>query len=332
VTAYLPHNLAAFSLLVVVLLATLFAGLALTRFCPTNATRCAGWVLVVASTAAAIRLSDPEPAGLRMLALIGVLLWSMKAVVSVESQAAGQPRLSSLRWLAFATSWFGMRPALFAARGPGLPGAFRLFGMGCRRMAVGLTLITLARLTWAEPPSGLSEDGRQILATLFLLPGLCFVLHLGIFNLLAGAWRLGGIDCRPLFRSPLRSRSLTEFWGRRWNLGFSEMTALAVYRPVACRLGKGTALFAAFLFSGLVHELAISVPVRAGYGLPMLYFTLHGILMLLERWLERIGRPIQSLGWPAHLWTLGWLAAPLPILFHPAFLQGIVWPLIGMAS
>jgi len=29
-------------------------------------------------------------------------------------------------------------------------------------------------------------------------------------------------------------------------------------------------------------------------------------------------------------WALFWLIAPLPILFHPPFLRGIVWPLVGL--
>jgi hypothetical protein len=28
--------------------------------------------------------------------------------------------------------------------------------------------------------------------------------------------------------------------------------------------------------------------------------------------------------------VLGWLALPLPILFHRPFLRGVVWPLIGL--
>jgi len=32
----------------------------------------------------------------------------------------------------------------------------------------------------------------------------------------------------------------------------------------------------------------------------------------------------------SHMWTLGWLGLPLPILFHPPFLREVIWPILGM--
>jgi alginate O-acetyltransferase complex protein AlgI len=195
--------------------------------------------------------------------------------------------------------------------------------MGLARSLTGLALVALACLAWVG-------TGSRALGTALLLPGLSLVLHFGLFNLLAGAWRLSGVDCRPLFVAPLRSTSLGEFWGRRWNLAFSQMTALAIYQPLVRRAGRRAALAASFLGSGLLHELAISVPVRAGYGLPMAYFALHGALMMIEGRLARAGRPIDRVPWAGRAWTLGWLVLPLPILFHRPFLAGVAWPLIGM--
>jgi alginate O-acetyltransferase complex protein AlgI len=200
-----------------------------------------------------------------------------------------------------------------------------------KRLALGVALVLLARQVWLRTAAW-SEDGARVAATALLLPGLSLILHFGLFNVAAGAWRLLGVDARPLFRAPLLSTSLAEFWGRRWNLAFSEMTAIGIYRPVAGRLGRGPATGLAFLASGLLHELAISVPVGAGYGLPMCYFLLHGGLTLAERGFERAGRPVSGWGWPRRVWVLGWLALPLPILFHPWFLRGVIWPLIGMTD
>ncbi len=86
----------------------------------------------------------------------------------------------------------------------------------------------------------------------------------------------------------------------------------------------------AFVASGLLHELAISLPVRAGFGLPLLYFVLHGGLTLGEDALGRAKRPTESFGWLSRVWVIGWLLLPLPILFHPWFLRGVAWPIIGI--
>ena len=91
-----------------------------------------------------------------------------------------------------------------------------------------------------------------------------------------------------------------------------------LYRPVAARWGPAWGVMATFAFSGVLHDLLISVPVGAGYGLPTLYFLLHGGLVLAERrW------KIES-----RTWTLLWILVPLPLLFHPAFVSGILRPLL----
>jgi alginate O-acetyltransferase complex protein AlgI len=308
----------------------LLAGLGITRLRSVSAARGCAWTLVLLAAAGIDQLCADEPAGLRMLALIVGTLFAMKAVVSVEAQAAGGPRLPPLRWLGFAALWVGMRPAPFAMRGSPLSEAGRLVREGALRLSAGVGVVILARLFWLHHPATWREDEAVYLAMLLALPGLSLILHFGLLDIHAGLWRFAGVDCRPLFRSPLYSRSLSEFWGRRWNLAFSEMTAVAVYRPLVGRFGREGATAVAFVFSGLLHELAISVPVRAGYGLPMLYFVLHGTLVLMEQRWQQLGRPIERHGFLAHVWTIGWLALPLPILFHPYFLRGIVAPLLGI--
>ena len=331
--AYLPTDPLAAWLILTGWLGTLAAGFGITRLHPAGPARCAAWLLVAASLATALKICEEEPAGVRMVTVCASLLLGMKAVVSVESQAAGQPRLSALRWFAFAALWVGMRPALFAKAGRApLPGAGELIRRGLRRLVLGVVCLLVVQAVWPEPRSGLAGVGALAGATALGLIGLSLSLHFGLFNMLAGLWRLAGMDCRPLFRAPLLARNLTEFWGRRWNLAFSEMTALAVARPLAPCLGPGGAVIAAFLFSGVLHELAISVPVRAGYGGPLVYFALQGALVLVERGLGRAGWPIERLGWLGPVWTLGWLALPLPILFHAPFLSGVVWPILGIRA
>lgn len=71
-----------------------------------------------------------------------------------------------------------------------------------------------------------------------------------------------------------------------------------------------------FLVSGLLHEIAITLPVREGYGGPTLYFLMHGLAVRLER----AGWPL----WWKRLWTMLRIVGPLPLLFPDAFVQDVI--------
>ena len=332
-TGYVAHYPETLAWIAVAFLAELLAGFGITRVPNRKTARVGAWLLVVAAVVGIERLATSEPAGIRMLAIIGALLFGMKVIVSVEEQSAGRKRLGPRNWFLFAIGWPGMRPSTFG----GVPGPPKsrwqeYLKRGGANLAAGVLLFALAWGIAAFPQESMASSTGVWLATFFLLPALSLIMHFGLFNLLAGAWRFAGADCHPLFRDPLQSTSLTEFWGRRWNLAFSEMTTLAVFRPLRGVTGTGIATIAAFLFSGLLHELAISVPVQAGFGLPFLYFVLHAIAMQIEGILSRRGKPIDSSAWIGRLWTLAWLLLPLPILFHLPFLRGCIWPLIGLTD
>jgi hypothetical protein len=96
-------------------------------------------------------------------------------------------------------------------------------------------------------------------------------------------WRFSGVNTYFLFKEPANATSLTEFWSKRWNLAFSEMTSIAILRPLRNKTGGAITLMLAFMFSGLSHELALSVPANSGYGLPLLYFIIQGVLVLIEK-------------------------------------------------
>jgi alginate O-acetyltransferase complex protein AlgI len=309
---------------VALLAAIIVGGFGAARVKPLWLARLCSWALVASGVAGTERWNAQEPAGFRMLAIIGALLYGMKAVVAVEVQAHGARPLTIDRWLGFAALWPGMRPAPFARSSAAhLPEVSRILLGGFVRLLVGLALVLIARLVWVFTAS-------ILMATPPLLVGLSLIVHFGAFDILTATWRWFGVDCQRLFRAPLKSTSLREFWGRRWNLAFSEMTAIAVYQPIVRVAGRRPALVASFLGSGLLHELAISVPVRAGFGLPLAYFTLHGALMIFEARLAKANRSIDRIPWVGWAWTLAWLLVPLAILFHRPFLAGIVWPIIGI--
>lgn len=108
------------------------------------------------------------------------------------------------------------------------------------------------------------------------------------------------------------------------------MTAITIYRPLKTRLGKVAALLASFIFSGFLHELALSLPVNNGYGWPTLYFVIQALALLLENALKKRLSGLFASKLFVHLWVLVWVVAPAPLLFHAAFISEIVWPLAGL--
>jgi hypothetical protein len=324
VAAFRPTNFEIVAVLAAVLLALLVGGYVLTRRATSTWVPRLGWLSLVAGVAGVERMVAGEPPGVRMLALITFALLSLKVIAVASERAKGMPPPSFAAWLAFSSAWLGMQPRLFASYGaPARDGARELLQRGAFNAALGIVLVLLARAVWSATESRLA-------ATAAMLVGSSLCLHFGLGTVLAGVWRLRGVAAEAVFREPLRSESLAEFWSRRWNLGFSEMTATLVYRPLSTRLGRSAALLAGFVWSGLLHEMAISLPVRAGFGLPMLYFLLHGVLVWVERGLSKSGHPLS--GTLGRAWSIFWILSPLPLLFHQPFLAGILWPLIGIPA
>lgn len=149
--------------------------------------------------------------------------------------------------------------------------------------------------------------------------GLVFLLHFGLFHLLSCLWRMLGRDAKPLMNWPVLARSLSEFWGRRWNTAFRDLTHRFLFAPLAARLGPKGAVAVGFLFSGIVHDAVISLPAGGGYGLPTLYFVIQGCGLLLER---RVGS--------SRLFTAAVLLAPAYWLFHPPFVLTVILPFLAV--
>jgi hypothetical protein len=90
-SAYLPTSAAVVASLAALLVLTLATGLGISLMSHGPMARAAAWALVLASVAVAERVSAREPAGFRMLALIGTLLYAMKAVVSMDGMDPRPP-------------------------------------------------------------------------------------------------------------------------------------------------------------------------------------------------------------------------------------------------
>jgi hypothetical protein len=157
------------------------------------------------------------------------------------------------------------------------------------------------------------------------LAGIAFLLHFGLFHLWSLAWRTAGVECRHIMHSPARATSVSDFWGNRWNLAFNDIVYRLVFRKLLRKVGMRWSLTAVFLLSGILHELAISLPARGGYGLPTLYFLLQAVGALAER--TKPGRRLSlGHGLRGWLWTLLVVAGPAYWLFHPVFVRNVIVP------
>jgi alginate O-acetyltransferase complex protein AlgI len=276
------------------------------------------WSLGIITVFVSAGITAEESALYRMIAIVSLQLLSMKAVVIVETYS-GNMGLTFIQWCAFSLGWFGMRPVLFEKL-PSPPLPYISFVItGISRMAIGIVLLYIS--VYIER----NFISLYYASALALLVGLSMILHFGILNLSAASWRLSGVDVKELFRSPYKASSLKEFWGKRWNIAFSEMTSLIIYRPLKNSIGPTPAMLAAFFLSGILHEIAISFPVNAGFGLPLLYFVIHGIVMYAEGEIpfvkKIIGHRILS-----HVWVMLWLILPMPLLFHVQFIKYVLVP------
>jgi alginate O-acetyltransferase complex protein AlgI len=284
--------------------------------------RAAAWAFLVVSGGVAVLATRSETGLVRMTLVCGALFLGMKAVALAEAHLEGRPSPAGSRLLGFLFLWPGMRPWAFAGPARARADGADEVAAGLRNVALGVGTVVAARLVASR------AGGDAPLALALLVVGLGLALHFGVCRVLVGVWRRRGAAVGPLFVAPHRARSLGDFWSRRWNLAFSEMAQIAVQRPLAPRVGRRAATFAGFLASGLLHEAAISVPAGARYGGPLLYFALHGALVLAE---PAIGIGTRAPAVVSRAWTWAWLLAPLPLLFHRPFVEACLVPFLASA-
>jgi alginate O-acetyltransferase complex protein AlgI len=156
------------------------------------------------------------------------------------------------------------------------------------------------------------------------MAGMVLLLHFGLFDIASVIWRLTGVNASPIMNSPIVSTSLGEFWGRRWNSAFNHLVIVLFFRDFARRFGAIRGTLTAFLISGLIHELVISLPAGGGYGLPTGYFLLQGWAVLAQRTIPaRLGLRDGFNGW---LFTMFFTGVPAFWLFHPLFVRHVILP------
>ncbi len=251
------------------------------------------------------------------MALFAGLKWISLRLPAAATNAPPPRR----RLLAYLFAWPGMDAAAFMNREKRatMPGRQDWIAAAVNITSGAILLWGIARLLIGTDP---------LIAGWIGMVGMICMLHFGFFDLLSVAWRRRGVRAVPIMCKPLAATSLAELWGRRWNRAFSDLANPLVFRPLRRRTNTVAATVVTFALSGLLHELAISLPAGGGYGLPTCYFLLQAAGVLIER--SRPGRRFRlSTGTRGRVFMLTFLVLPLPLLFPPVFIRHVILPLLS---
>jgi hypothetical protein len=188
------------------------------------------------------------------------------------------------------------------------------------KLAVGVSILFLA----VRP---MPIDDRALAGWVGMI-GIVLTLHFGLFHLLSCLYRRIGVQATPIMHSPLAAATVSDFWSRRWNMAFRDLTSRFVVRPLRRPLGATGAVAAGFLISGVIHDVVISLPAGAGLGRPTVYFLLQGAAIVLER--SPMGRSIGlGRGLIGRLFAWGTILGLAPLLLHRPFVEWVIAPFLA---
>lgn len=143
-----------------------------------------------------------------------------------------------------------------------------------------------------------------------LFYGLVEVLHSSFLV----AYRALGMVFPRINDRPILSRTLGEFWGRRWNRVVGGWLRSYLYFPLARSGRAGLGVAAAFAASTLLHFWVAWVPLDVGAGATMAsFFVIQGGGVALER---RLGAD----EWPPtrqRIWFASWFLLTGPLFIEP---------------
>jgi len=120
------------------------------------------------------------------------------------------------------------------------------------------------------------------------------------------------------------TRGLADFWGRRWNLWFSDWFRYSILTPLRRR--PLLALILIFAVSGVMHEWVVNVPLyfltgTTLFGSMMVYFLLQAAGILVERHFLKGHDRLKI----AFAWLV--IVAPAPFIMNEGLLRTLhLWP------
>jgi hypothetical protein len=165
---------------------------------------------------------------------------------------------------------------------------------------------------WFSVCSGGDSYGRMLMFYTFLLTSSYIAdVQSGIVRLVTGErYRLQSMNDFPPF-----SKSLREFWGRRYNRLIGTIFHQSIFEPILPYVSsKALASLLVFTLSGLLHVHLGWVTFKDGRSVvsSMLFFLVHGVMCCLEsRWSLRLPSAF------GYLYTQGFLLLTVALQIGP---------------
>ncbi len=252
-----------------------------------------------AATLATPFLLPREPAPLRgflALALAWVFLRLIELAVATRPVAAGRRVLHAVGMVELRHAP-RVRPTLHA------PSLLRLLLLGATTVAA---FFALAHVVPSDGPTRAARWFAAVVASYASFDALCAFAML--------LWRGVGLHPPRLHDDPIKSRSVAEFWGERWNRIVGAWLRVHCFMPLARRRCPRLGLVAAFAASTLLHVYL------AWAALDVHAAVMWGVFFLLQIPIVLVERALRVDSWPAaaaRAWTLGVFCLASPLFVGP---------------
>lgn len=235
----------------------------------------------------------------------GLLMCCMAFPLAVVALPLLAPANASFRdRLTYLFTWLGTREVKRRPRSVDLPALLHL-------VIAALIVVGAMAVEKAVSPSGLGWLVRWLGGGIMILA--CAEMVTASHDFLTA---LLGLSAPALMQSPHLSRTVNEFWTKRWNPAASALVFHPYCFAPLARRSVALGLFAAFLFSAIAHVLLPFMAIRR-WGISLMcgaFFLVQPFLILAERAMNvRRWRPAAQ-----RVWTLTALAVVSPLFIEPA--------------
>jgi hypothetical protein len=262
-----------------------------------------GMRLVLASLLACVCIALPwllpaQPAWLRFTMALASL-FSILRTIEVANDRRDHPAL--VRMLAFV----GPLDAFAATRATPR--------IDARGIAAAIGWATLGAVAWTVTLHAPTGAWRVPIALVASAIGMLVTMD-ALSALDRALLRMFGIETPAVQDAPIRSRSITEFWGRRWNRAVGAWLRKHCFAPLARRKRPVLGVLASFAASAAIHFWPVLVAVGWEMASRMAaFFVVQALLVLLEaRWGAARWPPLAG-----HAWTIAWMLATSPLFMVP---------------